>query len=239
MAAGDQHIQKALEADQARDYLTVIEEIEAGLKKPIRIYEMALVYAALAHAYAQVDRFDRALEAHEESIKANSKSAVAWRYYGITLRKLNRYDEAESCYEKALAIDPRDDLTRASLGALYIFRDKPMPAIEMLEESTEEGSQSGIAYGNLALAYGKVGRFAEAQEALAVAISRGYHNWRDVQQRLRDMEEFLSGISPQDPVWLPAQCPNCQAPTAVDTVQWLSGRSAKCGYCGVNLKAGD
>ncbi len=236
MARGDQHIRQAFEADRKRDYLTVVEECEAGLKAGVKIYDKALVYATLGYAYSQLDRFDKAVEAHEHSVKADKNSVVAWRYYGITQRKLDNLDEAERCYEKALAIKPNDELTLASLGALYIFRDKPMRAIELLEEAIQDGSQSGTTYGNLALAYGKVGRFEEAQEALGNSVSKGYHNWKTVQKRLSDMQEFQSMFNGYDTSWLPAQCSFCNGPTAADTVQWLTAKSAKCGYCGSNLK---
>jgi tetratricopeptide (TPR) repeat protein len=236
MAQGDLHIKQALKADQARDYLTVIEECEAGLKKGIKHYDKAQVYALLGYSYSQLSRYDKALEAHEKSVKADKNCAVAWRYYGITHRKLNNLDEAEACYEKALKINPRDELTLASLGALYIFRDKPMRAIELLEEAVRDGAQSGTTYGNLALAYGKVGRFEEAQEALGNSVSKGYHNWRTVQKRLSDMQEFQSEFKGLDVSWLPARCPFCNGPTAADTVQWITSTSAKCGYCGNNLK---
>jgi hypothetical protein len=111
-----------------------------------------------------------------------------------------------------------------------------MRAIELLEEAIQDGSQSGTTYGNLALAYGKVGRFEEAQEALGNSVSKGYHNWKTVQKRLSDMQEFQSMFNGYDTSWLPAQCSFCNGPTAVDTVQWLTAKSAKCGYCGSNLK---
>ena len=236
MAQGDLHIRRAFEADQKRDYLTVVEECETGLKRGVKIYDKSLVYATLGYAYSQLERWDKAVEAHKKSVKADRKSVVAWRYYGITQRKLNNLDEAEVCYEKALKNSPRDELTLASLGALYIFRDKPMRAIELLEEAVEDGSQSGTTYGNLALAYGKVGRFEEAQEALGNSVSKGYHNWRTVQKRLSDLQEFQSTFKGYDTSWLPAQCPACGGSTAADTVQWLTATSAKCGYCGTNLK---
>ncbi|MBN1121605.1 MAG: tetratricopeptide repeat protein [Anaerolineae bacterium] len=237
MARGDEHIREAFKADRDRDYLKVVEECEAGLKKGIKVYDEARVYATLGYAYSQLKRYDKALEAHEKSIKADKTSVVAWRYYGITQRMLENLDEAEACYEMALKYSPGDELTLASLGALYVFRDKPMRAIELLEEAVRDGSQSGTTYSNLALAYGKVGRFEEAQEALGNSVSKGYHNWRSVQQRLSDMQEFQSTFGGYDTSWLPAQCPFCNAPTAADTVQWITAKSAKCGYCGSNLKA--
>ncbi len=236
MAQGDNHIKRAFDAYQEQDYLTVVEECEAGLKKEIKVYDMALVYAVLGYAYSQLERYDKAVEAHEKSIEADKTSVVAWRYYGITQRKLGDLDESQACYERALKYSPNDELTLASLGALYIFRDQPMRAIALLEEAVQGGSQSGLTYGNLALAYGKVGRFEEAQEALGNSVSEGYDNWRTVQKRLSDMQEFQSTLIGFDAGWLPAQCPHCNAPTAAGTVQWLTAKSAKCGYCGSTLK---
>jgi tetratricopeptide (TPR) repeat protein len=236
VAQGDQHIRRAFKAHNERDFLTAVEECEAGLKKSIKLYDKARVYATLGYGYGQLGRLDKALEAHENSIKEDKTSALAWRYYGITQDRFNNTDEAEACYKKALAINPRDELTLASLGAFYTFQDKPMRAIEVLEKAVQNGAQSGITYGNLAMAYGAVGRFEKAHEALGNSIYKGYYNWRTVQERLSDMQEFQSTFKGYDTSWLPSQCPFCSGPTAADTVQWITPKSAKCGYCGNNLK---
>ncbi len=57
MARGDQHIRLAFEADHKRDYLTVVEECKTGLKKGVKLYNKALVYARLGNAYSQLERF--------------------------------------------------------------------------------------------------------------------------------------------------------------------------------------
>ena len=174
---------------------------------------------------------------HKKSLEFNQQSPVAWRYYGMSLRQSNEFDGAERCYESALSIDHNDEYTIASLGALYIFRNKPQKAIEILEPFVEGGGQAAISMSNLALAYGMVGQFDAADEALGKAIQKGYTRWKHLQERLESMREFRKSLKLEDEkAWLPANCPKCGAPIHINSVQWISRRSALCGYCGSTIK---
>ena len=37
--------------------------------------------------------------------------------------------------------------------------------------------------------------------------------------------------------WLPRKCPNCGAPTSVETVRWTGANTADCSYCSTHLRA--
>ncbi len=155
----------------------------------------------------------------------------------MTLRQQSDFDAAEQCYEYALAIDPKDEFTQASLGALYIFRNKPLKTIEILEPYAEKGAQAAISMSNLALAYGMVGDFEAAEDALGKAVQKGYTRWQYLQTRLEAMRSFHRSLSLEDEkAWLPANCPQCGAPINIKSVQWISRHSAMCGYCGSTIK---
>ena len=51
---------------------------------------------------------NEALHSFEQAILLNQKDPDLWNLKGITLRSLGRYDEAISCFNKSLSIDPRD-----------------------------------------------------------------------------------------------------------------------------------
>ena len=52
--------------------------------------------------------FNDALSSFEQAILLDQKDPDLWNLKGIALRSLGRYDEAISCFNKSLSIDPRD-----------------------------------------------------------------------------------------------------------------------------------
>ena len=52
--------------------------------------------------------YNEALNSFEQAILLNQKDPDLWNLKGIALRSLGRYDEAISCFNKSLSIDPRD-----------------------------------------------------------------------------------------------------------------------------------
>lgn len=53
-------------------------------------------------------KFDDALGFFEQALLLNQNDPDLWNYKGIVLRSLGRYEEAMDCFNKSLAIDPRD-----------------------------------------------------------------------------------------------------------------------------------
>lgn len=234
---GDPIFQEAIKAFDQDNYHKAVELIEKAIKSGIKSYDLALVYATYGYYLTKIERLEEALNAHKKAIELNPKNPVAWRYYGMALRQQGDFDTAEQCYEYALAIDPKDELTQASLGALYIFRNKPLKTIEILAPYAEQGAQAAISMSNLALAYGMVGNFEAAEDSLGKAVQKGYPRWKYLQSRLDDMRSFRSSLRLEDEKsWLPPNCPKCGAPIHLDSVQWISKNSALCGYCGSTVK---
>tara|TARA_Y100000310_G_scaffold260505_1_gene269471 strand:- start:184 stop:387 length:204 start_codon:yes stop_codon:yes gene_type:complete len=52
--------------------------------------------------------YDDALNSFEQAILLNQNDPDLWNLKGIALRSLGRYNEAIECFNKSLAIDPRD-----------------------------------------------------------------------------------------------------------------------------------
>ncbi len=51
-------------------------------------------------------QFDTALESYNRSLELDPNYAYGWFSKGITLRNLQRFDEARACFEKAVRYDP-------------------------------------------------------------------------------------------------------------------------------------
>lgn len=234
---GDRFFYQALRDFNDRNWNDAVKHAEKALEKGIKKYDPAHVYAVLGFSLNKLARKQEAIEAHKKSVEINPRHVMAWRDYGITLRTTGAYDEAEQCYNRALAIKPNDELTIASLGALYIFRDKPQKAIELIEPAIQDGVESGATFGNLALAMAMVGRFDDADLYLSKAIAQYFPEWRNIRQRIQDMREYHQGLNIKDTSWLPERCSQCGAGLGDDTVRWINPLTVQCGYCGsVNRK---
>lgn len=234
---GDPIFREAAKTFSAEDYAKTVELCAEALREGIKTYDPALVYATYGYSLTKVGREKEAMEVHEKAVKLNPENPVAWRYYGMSLRQTNEFDKAERCYERGLTIDPNDEFTLASLGALYIFRNKPQKAIEILAPFVEAGGQAGLTMSNLALAYGMVGDFDSAQEALGKAVQKGYPRWKHLQERINAMRSYRESLNVETSgEWLPENCPKCGAPAYTDNVQWVSKSSVICGYCGSTMK---
>ncbi|MGC6536216.1 MAG: tetratricopeptide repeat protein [Candidatus Puniceispirillaceae bacterium] len=82
-------------------------------------------------ALAQND-YDTALNLLKPVLAADNTNADAWNFRGFALRKLQRYDEAQIAYERALAENPRHKGAMEYMGELFLTLDQPDRAKELL-----------------------------------------------------------------------------------------------------------
>lgn len=234
---GDRFFYQALVDFNQRKWTEAVENTEKALEKGVKKYDLGRVYAVMGFSLSKLGRKKEAVEWHKKSVETSPELVMAWRDYGITLRTMGDYDGAEDCYNRALEIKPNDELTIASLGALYIFRDKPQCVIELITPAIQDGVEAGATFGNLAHALAMVGRFDEADLYLAKAVAQHFPQWRDIRQRINDMREYHEGLKIKDTTWLPEKCSQCGASLSDDTVRWVNKTTVQCGYCGsVNRK---
>lgn len=234
---GDKLFYQALLHFNKREWSESVDLAQQALKKKVKSYDLAHVYAVLGFSLGKLSRMEEAIAAHKKSIEINPKHVMAWRDYGITLRVKGDYDGAENCYENALSIDPNDEKTIASLGALYVYRDKPQKAIEIIHPTLQDGVVTGATFGNYAHALAMVGRFDDADLYLAKAIAQNFYQWRDIQKTIMELREYHSSLNIKDTSWLPEQCSQCGAAMSDETVHWINKNTVQCGYCGsVNRK---
>ncbi len=109
-------------------------------KQPIRdslinhyksLYEANPKSASYAYLYARVlNDPEKGLEFAEKAIKSDGKSY--WGYYlkASSLSDLERYDEAEKAYKKAIEIDPGLFDSYYDLAILYYYTKKPDEFVE-------------------------------------------------------------------------------------------------------------
>ena len=52
------------------------------------------------------NQFNTALQSYNRSLELDPEYGYAWYSKGVTLQNMGQYDEAETCFEKALRYDP-------------------------------------------------------------------------------------------------------------------------------------
>ena len=127
---------------QRGDYATALPVFERGVQWHADEPEF---HANLGLAYAGVDRFDDAIEAHRRGLALDPSRAGAWSNLGLALVQARRDDEAIEAFGRALAIDPRHvrarwhlATTRLSLGDKAGWDDADA-RLDLLEPGTAPG----------------------------------------------------------------------------------------------------
>ena len=114
-----------------------------------------------------------ALFAANEAIKANPFAASGYFEKSRALTRLMRYREARECLDKSLAINPELATALDSRAALSLKTAQPEQTIaDSLQLAKLLGGQlSAVQYGNLAVAYYKVGQFDRSIAAYDHALA--------------------------------------------------------------------
>ncbi|MEK7406060.1 MAG: tetratricopeptide repeat protein [Acidobacteriota bacterium] len=136
-----------------------------------RIHELlALTLEAEGH-------MEQALSAYREAVKWNAQSRnpspTPHLNYGCFLYKLDRLEESEEQLRRSRGLDPKDWRVHFELGKLYHRLAKYDEAIVDLTQALAAGTankdESVRVYRVLAQVYGRMGRHAEAQSAIALS----------------------------------------------------------------------
>jgi superkiller protein 3 len=65
-----------------------------------------------------MQRFDESLASLDKAIEFNSENAEAWNDKGVILRRLERNEEALDCFQRAIKLDPSNELYQENLNDL-------------------------------------------------------------------------------------------------------------------------
>jgi Flp pilus assembly protein TadD len=123
---------------------------------------------AYCRALADAGRHEQALEVLK---RAHTPDRPDWRIlnvHGVVLDQLGRHREAQNYYATALRIAPEEPSVLSNLGLSYMLSKNLPEAEATLKRAAAGHNADRRVRGNLALAVGLQGRFAEA-EALARA----------------------------------------------------------------------
>jgi tetratricopeptide (TPR) repeat protein len=119
--------------------------------------------------YAQIGRFDKAVEFYKRGILVNPSNFQANIVLANALFDSQKFEEAEGYYAKALQIDPKDVNARTDLGTTFVERPSPdyERAIVEFRQALETDPKHPPTLYYLGIAYFRKGDRGEANKILA------------------------------------------------------------------------
>lgn len=119
--------------------------------------------------FAQIGRFDKAIEFYSKGVNLNPQNAPAHVVLANAYFDSSKFEEAEKYYAKALEIDPKNVNARTDLGATFVERASPdyERAIAEFRRALEVDPKSGPTLYYLATAQLRKGNRPEAEKTLA------------------------------------------------------------------------
>jgi protein O-mannosyl-transferase len=149
-----------------------------------------VAYNNLGAAFAGLDRFSEAIDAHTRAIKINPNFAEAFHNLGNDYGKLGRSAEAIEAYEQAIKINPNYAQVFIDLGIALDKLNRGIEAIEAYKQSIKINPSSARAYFNLGVAFDRLSRTSDAIDAYRQAVkikpdyAKAYCNLGNVYSKL-------------------------------------------------------
>ena len=189
--SGDSNVDAGSKYYLDGEYEKAEYELKVALDKKLFKYSRKETFTILGNIYNELEEYDSSIVYHTKAIELDSNYATAWVNLGIVYRLISEFELAEACYLRASEINPEDPELHASIGALYIFKDKPYKAIEHLERSIQIDPQLDLAHSNYALALAMIGEFRKADVELKKAVVLGYKNGETLKARIEELKKIL------------------------------------------------
>ena len=120
------------------------------------------LYATLARAYVETDRWRDGLDMAERGLSINALDANLLRAYAYALQSVASYEDATSYFEQSIELRPTFLPTYFELAGLYLSRDRDQDAIDLYDRILAIDPRNARAMLRQCLAYRKVGQFSRA-----------------------------------------------------------------------------
>ncbi len=120
------------------------------------------LYATLARAYVDSERWADGLEAGERGLSIEADDVDVIRAYAYALQSVGSYDEAVNYLQRAIELRPTYMPVHFELAGLYLARDEDQSAIDIYNRILSLDPRNARAMLRLCLAYRKVGEFSRA-----------------------------------------------------------------------------
>lgn len=146
----------------------MLTEVNETLEKAKNEPENFEAQAKAGDMYAQIQRFDKAIEFYEKANKLKPDDYQTIVNIGNSYMDSKQYEAAEKWYLQALEKKPDDTNVRTDLGVTFVERANPdfERAAKEFQTSLQKNPRHEPTIYNLAIAYFKKGNLEEAQKTL-------------------------------------------------------------------------
>ncbi|HEU0179819.1 MAG TPA: tetratricopeptide repeat protein, partial [Blastocatellia bacterium] len=131
-----------------------------------------------SYRYRILRDFNSAVAAYEEARKRLPNSALVYEYRGFVLRRLGRWQEAETSYKKAVELDPLDVQLLTSIGnEFYLYLRRFDDALTSINRALQVAPEGAGEHANKAVVLQAAGRIDEARRELALVPDDVLDDW--------------------------------------------------------------
>lgn len=144
--------------------------LQSGAKNLEVYYQLAQIYVDL---HRWTDASDTLDLAGKQATKKDDQTMVEFQR-AMMADRARRYDEAETDFRKVLASDPNNALTLNNFGFMLADRGVKLDeALAMIQKAVKLEPTNYAYLDSLGWAYYRLGQYAQAEDNLKRAISRG------------------------------------------------------------------
>ena len=132
-----------------------------------------------SYRYRILRDFNSALAAYEGGVRKRlQNSALVYEYRGFILRRLGRWQDAETSYKKAIELDPRDIQLLTSVGnEFYLYLRRFDDALASIDRALQIAPDAVGEHGNKAVVLQAAGRIDEARQELSLIPGDVLDDW--------------------------------------------------------------
>lgn len=145
------------------------EDVALTLDKAANEPENFVAQMRAGDMYAQIGRFDKAIEYYQKGVALDGNSAAANVVLANAYFDSRSFEDAEKFYTRALELEPNNINARTDLGATFV--ERPMPdydrGISEFRKVLEADPANGPALYYLGIASLRKGLRPDAEKALA------------------------------------------------------------------------
>jgi len=166
-----------------------------------------------AYRYRILRDFNTALAAYDEARKRLPNSALVWQYRGFVLRRLGRWQEAETSLKKAVELDPLDvQLLTAFGNEFYLYLRRFDDAVANIDRALQVAPEAAGEHANKAQVLQAAGRIDEARQELALVPDDVLDDWvvasritqamyeRRFSDTINIVERKINSLAPNQPL---------------------------------------
>jgi tetratricopeptide (TPR) repeat protein len=175
-------------------------------------------------------RSGEAALAYKKIIEANPGCREAWLMLGSLERQAGDLPRAETCYRKALELNPADTSTMYAWCAAATEIKRPPESDALLNELLAEEHTDPEIWFQLAILCSKLGRHAEAVDCIDKAVKGAPRMQKfilgkaDILERRGDFEQAFNILKP----YLEAERPNVGAVLVFSRFSHIVGLRSEC-----------